>query len=234
MEKELLHLELVLDPQPPFLAVVAGSKYDTKIGPLTKLYEKVDRLLLGGVIYNAFLAAKYGVTIAGVDPADVGLAKALVERDRGQGKILEPGVLVESTALDRSQATVGLVKTSDFQEGRQYGYILDVAPESFDDPAIASAIARAKTVFVNAVMGLTPGFPDGSRRLYSEIGRNRGARKLFGGGDTLTELKNLTPGLYLEALDDESWYFFTGGGAVLTAIEGGAYGLKPVQALLRA
>jgi phosphoglycerate kinase len=39
--------------------------------------------------------------------------------------------------------------------------------------------------------------------------------------------------LYLEALDDESYYFFTGGGAVLTAIEGGAYGLKPVEALLK-
>ena len=71
MEKELRHLELVLSPEPPYLAVVAGSKYDTKIGPLEKLYEKVDHLLLGGVIYNAFLAAKYGITVQGVDPADV-------------------------------------------------------------------------------------------------------------------------------------------------------------------
>ena len=33
-------------------AVVAGAKYDTKIGPLKEIYKKVDRLILGGVIYN--------------------------------------------------------------------------------------------------------------------------------------------------------------------------------------
>jgi phosphoglycerate kinase len=139
---------------------------------------------------------------------------------------------VESKTLERGEARV--IRTSDFKPGDSYAYVLDVAPESFDDPALASAISGAKTVFVNAVMGLTPAFPEGSARLYSDIGRNAKARKLFGGGDTLTELKNLTPGLYLEALDDESYYFFTGGGAVLSAIEGGCgYGLKPVEALLR-
>ena len=37
-----------------FLAVIAGSKFDTKIGPLRSLLETVDNLILGGVIYNAF------------------------------------------------------------------------------------------------------------------------------------------------------------------------------------
>ncbi|MDR2368693.1 MAG: phosphoglycerate kinase [Deltaproteobacteria bacterium] len=235
MQKELIHLDLVLNPEKPFLAVVAGSKYDTKIGPLNKLYEKVDHLLLGGVIYNAFLAAKYGIEVQGVAQEDVDLAKGLVEKDKGAGKILEPAAVVESPTLDRSEpAKVRVVKVADFKPGQKYGYFLDVAPEAFDQPALAQAIASARTVFVNAVMGLTPHFPEGSARAYSEIAKNAKARKLFGGGDTLTELKKLTPGVYLEALDDESYYFFTGGGAVLTAIESGAYGLKPVAALLKA
>ncbi|MDR1110126.1 MAG: phosphoglycerate kinase [Deltaproteobacteria bacterium] len=234
MQKELIHLDLVLNPSKPFLAVVAGSKYDTKIGPLNRLYDQVDALILGGVIYNAFLAAKYGVEVRGVDPGDVELARGLVEKDRGRGKILEPGAVIESGTLDRSDpGTVREVRVSDLRAGQKYGYFLDVAPGAFDDPALAGALSGARTIFVNAVMGLTPHFPDGSARLYSDIARNRAARKLFGGGDTLTELKNLTPGVYLAALDDESYYFFTGGGAVLTAIEGGAYGLKPVAALLR-
>ncbi|MDR1658241.1 MAG: phosphoglycerate kinase [Deltaproteobacteria bacterium] len=234
MEKELVHLDLVLNPTPPFLAVVAGSKYDTKIGPLNKLYDQVEYLLLGGVIYNAFLSAKYGITVAGVDPADVELARGLVEKDKNAGKILEPKILIESQVLDRrDSAQVKVVPTADFKEGQKYAYFLDIAPESFDEPKIKNALANAKTIFVNAVMGLTPHFPDGSARLYSEIAKNTGAKKLFGGGDTLTELKNLTPGVYLSALDDESYYFFTGGGAVLTAIESGAYGLKPVAALLK-
>ncbi|MDR2141428.1 MAG: phosphoglycerate kinase [Deltaproteobacteria bacterium] len=233
MQKELTNLDLVLNAERPFVAVVAGSKYDTKIGPLTKIYEKVDHLILGGVIYNAYLAAKYGVKVAGVDQADVDLAKGLVEKDKSLGKILEPEFLVESESLDYDPAKVKTVKIADFREGQNYHYFLDVGPDSFDRPKISVILRAAKTIFVNAVMGLTPHFAAGSARLYQEIGANKIGRKLFGGGDTLTELKNLAPGVYLEALDDPSYYFFTGGGAVLTAIESGAYGLKPVAALLR-
>ncbi|HRS54667.1 MAG TPA: hypothetical protein P5250_08165, partial [Bacteroidales bacterium] len=58
------------------------------------------------------------------------------------------------------------------------------------------------------------------------------AKKLFGGGDTLQEFENLLPGIYLNAIEDASYYMFTGGGAVLTAIQEGNYlGLKPVAAL---
>jgi phosphoglycerate kinase len=59
--------------------------------------------------------------------------------------------------------------------------------------------------------------------------------KMYGGGDTLQEFKNLLPGLYLSVMDDASYYFFTGGGTVLTAIERGSpYGLEPVEALMDA
>jgi len=234
MQKELINLEKVLNPEAPFVAVVAGSKYDTKIGPLNKIYEKVDYLILGGVIYNAFLCAKYGIEVAGVEAEDVELARSLVEKDQSSGKILEPGYLVESEVLDRRDpALCRVVKVADFQAGRKYSYFLDVAPESFDDNVIAGALSKAKTIFINAVMGFTPNFGEGSARMYGLIGENRSALKLYGGGDTLTELKNLQPGLYLQALDDPSYYFFTGGGAVLTAIEeGSGFGLKPVSALL--
>lgn len=232
MQKELLNLERVLEAESPYLAVVAGSKYDTKIGPLNQLYDKVDYLMLGGVIYNAFLCAKYGIEVAGVNPEDVELAKELVKKDTA-GKILEPTALVESQTLEqRDPSKCRVVKTSDFASGQKYSYFLDVAPESFDQPAISEAIARAKTIFVNAVMGFTPLFGEGSARMYGLIGKNEKALKLFGGGDTLTELKNLQPNLYLKAMDDPSYYFFTGGGAILTAIEQQSpYGLKPVQAL---
>jgi len=235
MQKELLNLGKVLEPERPFVAVVAGSKYDTKIGPLNKLYDQVDRLILGGVIYNAFLCAKYGIEVAGVDQEDVELARGLVEKDRNKGKILEPGALVESQVLDRRDPNqCRVVHVSDFLAGQKFAYFLDVAPESFDAPALTEALTKSKTIFVNAVMGFTPNFGEGSARMYELIGRNETGLKLFAGGDTLTELKNLQPRLYLRGLDDQSYYFFTGGGAVLTAIENSSpYGLKPVEALLK-
>ncbi|MCP4601268.1 MAG: phosphoglycerate kinase [Proteobacteria bacterium] len=234
MQKELRNLSSVLTPQRPFVAVVAGSKYDTKIGPLSAIYEKVDKLILGGVIYNTFLCAKYGVRMAGVTENDIESAKKLVKQDEQAGKIIELPTVVESDTLEgRVEGKYRSMRLEDFEPGSEYGYILDVDPESFDAPAVDEAIGGAKTIFVNAVMGFTPHFTEGSAKLDRTIDKNRNATKLYGGGDTLQEFKNLSPGLYLAAMDSAQYYFFTGGGTVLKAIEEGSpYGLEPVTALM--
>jgi phosphoglycerate kinase len=67
VQDELFHVKEILSPKRPFVAVVAGAKYDTKIGPLSEIYKKVDKLLLGGIIYNTFLCAKYNIKIRGVE-----------------------------------------------------------------------------------------------------------------------------------------------------------------------
>ena len=234
MQKELMNLKHVLAPSRPFVAVVAGAKYDTKIGPLNEIYKKVDHLVLGGVIYNTFLCAKYGIRIKGVSDSDITAATALVEQDRDAGKIIELPLIVESETL--AGQIEGQYRVRDVRElepGAALGYVLDVDPRSFDGPAVARAMSQARTIFVNAVMGLTPHFCEGSQKLDRTIDRNTGALKFYGGGDTLQEFKNLSPGLYLAAMDNANYYFFTGGGTVLKAIEEGTpYGLKPVDALI--
>ncbi len=234
LQKELLHLKQVLEPRRPFVAVVAGAKYDTKIGPLRRIYERVDHLILGGVIYNAYLSAKYGIHVRGVGDEDVRAARELVDMDKDSKKIVELPAVEESETLDsREQGRFRTLRVGDFEQGREYGPFLDAAPESFDDPEVFRVLSSAGTIFVNAVMGLVPHFYRGTERLNREIARNRDARKLFGGGDTLQEFKNLTPGLYMSAVDDPSYYFFTGGGTVLKAIEEGSpYALAPVEALM--
>ncbi len=234
MQQEIANLSRVLNPERPFVAVVAGAKYDTKIRPLYAIYEKVDRLILGGVIYNTFLCAKYGVRIKGVAEEDIELAEELVEKDRTLGKIVELPHVVESETMEgRIEGRYRTISIRDFRPGNSYGYILDIDPASFLDPAVAEAIGSARTIFVNAVMGYTPHFTAGSEALDHAIDRNREAMKMYGGGDTLQEFKNLCPGLYLSVMDNAKYYFFTGGGTVLTAIEQGSpYGLRPVQALM--
>jgi len=234
MQKELAHLDSVLSAEQPFVAVVAGAKYDTKIGPLRAIYEKVDHLILGGVIYNTYLSAKYGIRVAGVSDEDVAAAGNLVERDKEEGKIIELPVVVESDILgERREGKFRKIHLKDFRPGKEYKYFLDIAPESFEAEDVAAAIGSAKTIFVNAVMGFTPHFCEGSAKLDATIDKNRNALKLYGGGDTLQEFKNLSPGLYLAAMDSAQYYFFTGGGTVLKAIEEGSpYGLEPVKALI--
>ncbi len=234
MQEEIVNLDYVLNPERPFTAVVAGSKYDTKIGPLYAIYRKADRLILGGVIYNTFLCAKYGVRIAGVSDKDIEAAKELVAMDDRDGKIVELPYIVESDILDgKVEGRYRTLSLKEFRKGNSYGHILDIDRQSFSDKTVLDAILHSSTIFVNAVMGFTPHFYDGSQALDETIDRNTHAKKLYGGGDTLQEFKDLCPGLYLSVLDNAQYYFFTGGGTVLTAIEQETpYGLKPVQALI--
>ena len=235
LQKEISNLYHVLEPERPFVGVVAGAKYDTKIGPLKALYNKVDYLILGGLMYNTFLSAKYVATINGVSEEDKALAMELVELDRAKGKILEMPWLVESdSAENRIDGEDRRIETARLKEGMSLQYILDVHEKSFQDPHIVEVIRSARTIFVNAVMGLMPLFFEGSRALYRLINENNSASKLYAGGDTLQELKNLCPGIYMAGLDDPNTYYFTGGGSVLAAIEQGSpYKMKPFEVLLR-
>lgn len=234
MQQEISHLYDVLTPRRPFVAVVAGAKFDTKINPLYGMYEKVDYLILGGLIYNTYLCAKYGVSIEGVRDEDIKAAHHLVEMDRSRGKILEPPYVIESDTMEgKIQRKYRRLQANDFEEGMKFHYIVDIDEESFDDPSISEALSGAQTIFVNAVMGYTPFFTEGSATLDKKIDQNQEALKLYGGGDTLQEFKSLCPGLYLSVLHDSQYYFFTGGGAVLKAIESGTpWGLEPIQALM--
>ena len=234
MQKELANLTRLLEPARPFVAVVAGAKFDTKIGPLTEIYKKVDHLVLGGVIYNTFLCAKYGIRIKGVGDSDIEAAKVLVEQDRTEKKIVELPLVVESDTIEgRVEGKYRVRDIRELESGDELDYVLDVDPASFEQPVVAGIMSSAKTIFVNAVMGLTPHFYQGSATLDRTIDQNPEAQKFYGGGDTLQEFKNLSPGLYLAAMDDAKYYFFTGGGTVLKAIEEGSpYGLGPVEALM--
>ena len=112
-------------------------------------------------------------------------------------------------------------------------YILDVDPASFELELVRNKFMDAKTIFVNAVMGYTPNFGEGSKALYSLIDMNKNCRKFFGGGDTLQDFKLLLPETFSAAANDPGYYFFTGGGAILKAIEqDSATGMEPVKALL--
>ncbi|MBI5196256.1 MAG: phosphoglycerate kinase [Nitrospirae bacterium] len=234
MQQEIENLSRVINPERPFVAVVAGAKYDTKIGPLHAIYEKVDFLILGGVIYNAYLCARYGISIQGVSDKDIAAAKDLVSMDKDRQKIVELPYIVESDTLEgKIESKYRTIAVKDFKKGDKHSYILDVDQRSFEDKRVSEVILNAKTIFVNAVMGFTPHFTEGSEALDKTIDKNAVALKMYGGGDTLQEFKSLCPGLYLSVLDNSQYYFFTGGGTVLTAIEQGSpYGLKPVQALM--
>lgn len=235
MQKEIENLERIYNPDPPFVAVVAGSKFDTKIDSLYALIEKADSLVLGGVIYNAYLCAKYDIEIKGIFDDDLKHAKKFVDFTRQYpDKLLELPYIVESDLIDgKVEGKYRIHHIHNLRKGTKLNYVLDVAAESFNDEKVNRVFQNAKSVFVNAVMGFTPHFNEGTIALDQLIDENIDAVKLYGGGDTMQELKRLLPGLYIVALDSPKYYIFTGGGSVLKAIqEGTTLGLVPVKALV--
>ena len=234
VQKELQNLHRLFQPDRPFLAVVAGAKYDTKLGPLKVLHDKVDHLILGGILYNAYLSAKYDIEIQGVDREQKELARSLVELDQKNGKIIEPQYLVESETLGpREEGRYKTVSLEELKAKGKCGYIVDIDPKSIESEELREVVGSAKTIFVNAVMGLLPQFPEGSRAFYELIDSTAKAKLSFAGGDTLQALKELAPGVYLHGFYSPDIYFFTGGGSVLAAIEmGDPYQMKPIQALM--
>ncbi len=235
MQKEINNLERIFEAEKPFVAIVAGSKFDTKIEPLYALLKKADKLILGGVIYNAYLCAKYNISIEGIGEKDIELANKFISfSENFSEKIVELPYIIESESIEGKFK--GKFRTLDilkFKGGEKLKYVLDVDPESFEVREVKDVFCSAKTIFVNAVMGFTPHFNDGTIALDSLIDENYEAVKLYGGGDTMQELKRLLPGLYIMALDSPKYYIFTGGGAVLKAIEQGSHkGIEPIQALL--
>ncbi len=236
MQKEIENLERIFNADKPFVAIVAGSKFDTKIDPLYVLLQNADKLILGGVIYNAYLCAKYNISIKGIDEKDLEHAKKFVEySEKYPGKIIELPYIVESDTLeDKIEGKYRTHYIKELKSGTKLNYVLDVDPKSFDYKGIKEVFDNAKTVFVNAVMGFTPYFNEGTIALDSLIDTNYEAVKLYGGGDTMQELKRLLPGLYIMALDSPKYYIFTGGGAVLKAIEKGTHlGIAPIKKLLK-
>ena len=236
MQHEIEGLDQIYKPEHPLLAIIAGSKFDTKIGPLNSLLEKVDYLMMGGVIYNAYLCAKYDIRIKGVDDEELAIAKEFLKiSQQYKDKLIEPPFIVESDTIEgKFEGKYRAIDVRTLQKGDQLNYVLDIDPKSFEEEDIKEKILKSKSIFVNAVMGLMPHFQEGTSKLYSLIDENKNANKMYGGGDTLQEFRSLLPGTYIAAVDDPKYYFFSGGGTILKAIhEGTITGLAPVQALIK-
>ena len=236
MQHEIDNLDRIYSPERPMLAVIGGAKFDTKIGPLHSLLEKVDRLMMGGVIYNAYLCAKYGISIKGIDEEELEIAHEFLKiAGNYRDELIEPPFIVESdTPEAKIEGGYRIHDVRTLKPGTELNYVVDVAGKSFDEKFVLDAIVSAKSMFINAVMGYTPHFSEGTRKMYSLIDGNQSASKMFAGGDTLQEFRSTLPGTYIRAVDDPKYYFFSGGGTILKAIyEGSADGLEPVKALIR-
>jgi len=211
MEKEIKYLDGALtNPARPYVAILGGAKVSDKIGVLTRLLEKVDRVVIGGGMAYTFLKAQghaVGSSKLEADKVDLA-AQLLAEAGKRKVSVLLPCDHVITTSLDPS-SQVKTIATVDIPDGWLGA---DIGPSTIE--AFTKALTDAKTVVWNGPLGVfeQPRFLEGSRQIAEALARLK-ATTVIGGGDSAACVQQL-------GLADKMSHISTGGGASLEFLEG--------------
>lgn len=210
VERELAAFSRVLDPEPPFIALMGGAKVAGKLETVRGIAERADRVFLAGGMANTFLLAR-GVAVGDslAEPELTGEAERLMT---GFGeRIVLPTDVVVARELSPS-AERRTVPVDQVERGWR---ILDVGPRTVD--AMDEALGRARTVFWNGPLGVfeTPPFDAGTRAAAKLLAAatDRGAYTVVGGGDSAAAIEEA-------GLADRVSHVSTGGGAALELVSG--------------
>jgi phosphoglycerate kinase len=211
MEKELRVLSrLLTDPPRPFVAILGGVKVSDKLGVITNLLERVDRLLIGGAMCFTFLRARgFEVGASRVETEQVDTVAGLIAaaEQRGVDLILPVDIIAaEAFEADADHRRVSADGIPDGWMG------LDIGPESV--ARFAAAVADAESVLWNGPMGVFEweAFAAGTEGVARAVAAS-GGFTVVGGGDSAAAVRQL-------GLSEQVSHVSTGGGASLEFLEG--------------
>lgn len=212
MEKEIDYLATALEePQRPFIAILGGAKVSDKINVIEALFEKVDRLLIGGGMANTFLKAQgHAVGKSLVEEDAVDTAKTLLRR--GGEKLVLPVDAVIGQSFDNDTETQIIAVAAGVPDSWA---IYDIGPRSIAQ--FHDVLNGAKTVVWNGPMGVfeMSNFAKGTysvaQMLVDET--RKGAVTIIGGGDSAAAIEQA-------GLANQVTHLSTGGGASLEMLEG--------------
>ncbi|WP_341490296.1 phosphoglycerate kinase [Mesomycoplasma ovipneumoniae] len=211
--------KIVFEPQKPFYAIIGGAKISDKIGIISTLLEKADKVLIGGGMGYTFkkaLGYKIGKSI--VEEDKIELALSLIK------KYNDKLILPLDAALSETFEDVAPVyneknplEIPDHLEG------LDIGPMTIK--LFESHLKDAKTILWNGTLGVAEfsNFATGTREIAKVISKLENCYSVIGGGDSVAAIE-------AEKLGDAFSHVSTGGGASISFIEkGDLIGLGPIQ-----
>ena len=208
MEKEIKFLgDAVQNPRHPFVAILGGAKVSDKIGVISNLIEKADKIIVGGGMTYTFYAAK-GLSIGNsmVEKDKIDLAKQIIKEAGDKLVLPVDNVCATEFKNDAPHKTV----EGDIPDGYM---ALDIGEKSVD--LFKKVLDGAKTVVWNGPMGVfeMPNYANGTLEVGKAMGALKDATTIIGGGDSTAAAKQL-------GLADEITHISTGGGASLEYLEG--------------
>lgn len=159
---EIKHLKIDEATPHPFLFILGGAKFETKLPLIEKFLERADNMFIGGALANDLLKLK------GVD-------------------VKESVVSSAEVSLDAVAANPKIITPEDFVwDGDK---IMDAGPKDIE--RLRPLIMNAKYILWNGPIGwYEKGYKDGTLSLSRLIGESK-AQSVVGGGDTLASIKEL-------------------------------------------
>jgi phosphoglycerate kinase len=211
LQKELEVLSTLLtDPPRPFTAILGGAKVSDKLGVITNLLGRVDRLLIGGAMCFTFLRSMgYAVGASRVEPDQLDtVARLLKKADKAGVELLLPVDIVAAEAFD-ADADHRRVSADGIPEGWMG---LDIGSDTA--ARYVEAIRDAGAVLWNGPMGVFEweSFAGGTRAVAQAVAACEGFT-VIGGGDSAAAIRAM-------GLADDVTHVSTGGGASLEFLEG--------------
>jgi len=194
LEAEINSLTEMLKPPHPFLFVLGGAKFDTKLPLIQKFMKVADFVFVGGALANNFFKEE-GLEIGKslVSEGDFHIHDLLKDHKL----ILPPDVVVEVAGAHVVKAA-GAVKADE--------KILDVGPKTIE--LLKGIISQTACVLWNGPLGnYEKGYTEPTIELAKILAESK-TKSVVGGGDTLAAIA-------ASGAEEKISFISTGGGAML-------------------
>ncbi|MBU3926096.1 phosphoglycerate kinase [Patescibacteria group bacterium] len=161
-EEEIKHLAIAFKPPHPFLLILGGVKFGTKLGILEKFEKIADKIFIGGALANNFFWAR-----------NINVGDSVIDKHTDIKKYLRnPKIVVPIDVRKKGNK------------------ILDLGPLAIKQ--ISQLIKNSKFILWNGPVGdfEEKGFDKGTIAIARLIAKSR-AKSVVGGGDTVAAVRKV-------------------------------------------
>ena len=209
LEEEVKNLSESFNPTHPFLFILGGAKFETKIPLVKKFIGNADTVFIGGAIANDFFQARgYNIGTSLVGASNFQLPSLMKHKNL----ILPRDVDVVKGKAHR------FTKPDDVGNDES---IVDIGPATVE--MLKPLIEKAKFILWNGPLGKFGANSKSATEQVIKLIAKSGARSIVGGGDTVVYISKLK-------LESKFGFVSTGGGATLDFLAKGTLpGIKALK-----
>lgn len=207
IEKELNALNVLENPEHPFIVILGGAKVADKIGVIENLVTKADKILIGGGMAFTFLKAQgYEIGKSLLDEENIDFCKKMLENYKDKIELPVDFAVTNEYTNDEEYRVKEVTNIGNDEMG------LDIGPQSIEK--YQNIIKNASIVLWNGPLGVYEfdKYKKGTDELLEYAVLNN-IKMILGGGDIVAAASN-------SGYKEKVYHASTGGGATLEFLEG--------------